>query len=51
MAREQQFKDRVREMRLDRQMQQAPQMRMDTMEADMDGTMVHVTRVTGSASF
>jgi hypothetical protein len=51
MAREQQFKDRVRAMRLDRQMQQAPQVRMDTMEADMDGAMVHVTRVTGSASF
>lgn len=51
MAREQQFKDRVRQMRLDRQLQQAPQMQMDTMEADMDGTMVRVTRVTGTMSF
>jgi hypothetical protein len=51
MAREQQFKDRVRQMRLDRQLQQAPQMQMDIMEADMDGTMVRVTRVTGNMSF
>jgi hypothetical protein len=51
MAREQEFKDRVREQRLDRQLRQAPQMQMDTMEADMDGTMVRVTRVTGDMSF
>jgi hypothetical protein len=51
MARKQEFKDRVREMRLDRQLQQAPPMQMDTMEADMDGTMARVTRVTGDASF
>lgn len=45
------FMDNVRQMRLDRQMQQAPQMQMDTMEVDMDGTMVRATRVTGSSSF
>jgi len=51
MENEQAFKDKVRQMRLDRQMQPAPQMRMDTMEVDMDGTMVRATRVTGSSSF
>ncbi len=51
MAQAQEFKDRVRQMRLDRQMQQAPQLKMDTMEADMDGTMVRATRVTGNVSF
>jgi hypothetical protein len=51
MARKQEFKDRVRQMRVDRQLQQAPPMQMDTMEADMDGTMARVTRVTGDASF
>jgi hypothetical protein len=51
MAQEQEFKDRVRQMRLDRQLQQAPQMQMDTMEADMDGSMSPVTRVTGNMSF
>jgi hypothetical protein len=51
MAREQEFKHRVRQMRVDRQLQQAPRMQMDTMEADMDGTLARVTRVTGNASF
>jgi hypothetical protein len=50
-AKEQAFKDRVRQMRLDRQLQQAPQLQMDTMEADMNGSMMPVTRVTGSMSF
>jgi hypothetical protein len=51
MAREQEFKDRVRQMRMDRQLQQAPQMQMDSMDADMGGSMVRVTRVTGNMSF
>lgn len=51
MAKEQQFKDSVRQMRLDRQLQHAPQMQMDTMESDMGGTMVRVTRVAGNMSF
>ncbi len=48
MAREQEFKDRVRQMRLDRQMQQAPQLQMADMEADMGGEMVKVVPVTGN---
>ena len=51
MARQQEFKDGVRQMRLDRQLQQAPQVNMDTMDVDMGGTMVQATRVTGNASF
>ena len=50
-AKDQAFKDSVRQMRLDRQLQQAPQLQMDTMEADMNGSMMPVTRVTGSMSF
>lgn len=51
MENEQAFRDNVRQMRLDRQLQQAPSMQMDTMEVDMGGTMVRATRVTGNASF
>jgi len=50
-AKNQEFKDRVRQMRLDRQLQHAPQLQMDTMEADMNGSMMPVTRVTGNMSF
>ena len=50
-AKDQAFKDSVRQKRLDRQLQQAPQLQMDTMEADMNGSMMPVTRVTGNMSF
>ena len=50
-AKDQAFKDSVRQKRLDRQLQQAPQLQMATMEADMNGSMMPVTRVTGSMSF
>ena len=50
-AKDQAFKDSVRQKRQDRQLQQAPQLQMDTMEADMNGSMMPVTRVTGSMSF
>ncbi|HEX7426840.1 MAG TPA: hypothetical protein VF328_07710 [Mycobacterium sp.] len=50
-AKDQAFKDSVRQKRHDRQLQQAPPLQMDTMEADMNGSMMPVTRVTGSMSF
>jgi hypothetical protein len=51
LQQQQDFQDKVRQMRLDRQLQQAPQLNMNTMDAAMDGTMVKVTRVTGSTRF
>ena len=50
-AKHQAFKDSVRQKRLDRQLQQAPQLQMDTMEADMNGSMMPATLVTGNMSF
>lgn len=47
----QQFKDRVRQMRLDRQMQQAPSMTFGTWTAVMHGTSTTATRVTGDMTF
>jgi hypothetical protein len=49
-ARDQAFKDRVRQMRLDRQLRQAPQLQMAGMEADMDGEMMRAVPVTGKMS-
>jgi hypothetical protein len=51
MAREQSFKDRVRQMRLDRQLQPAPQMTYGTWAMDMNGSTVTAVRVTGGMSF
>jgi hypothetical protein len=51
LQQQQDFQDKVRQMRLDRQLQQAPQLNMATMDADMDGTMARATRVTGSMRF
>ncbi len=51
MAKEQQFKDSVRQMRLNRQLQQAPQMSAGTWSMNMGGTTVTATRVTGDMSF
>ncbi len=45
------FKDSVREMRLDRQTQQAPQLNTNTMKTDMGGQRVTAVRVTGDMSF
>jgi hypothetical protein len=46
-ARDQQFKDSVRQMRLDRQMQPAPVMAYGTWSVDMHGESVTAVRVTG----
>jgi hypothetical protein len=51
MAREQEFKDRVRQMRQDRQLQPAPQMTYGTWSMDMNGSTVTAVRVTGDMSF
>lgn len=51
MARDQAFKDKVREMRLDRQMQRAPQMTYGTWSMQMHGSTVTAVRVTGDMSF
>ena len=51
MQNEQAFKDSVREMRLGRQMQQAPQLDTNTMKTDMGGQQVTAVRVTGDMSF
>ncbi len=50
-AKDQGFKDSVRKMRLDRQMQQAPQMTYGTWSMTMDGKKVTAVRVTGDMSF
>jgi hypothetical protein len=50
-AKDQAFKDKVHQMRLDRQLQQAAPMNMSTRQMDMDGTMVTVVRLTGDMSF
>jgi hypothetical protein len=50
-AREQAFKDKVRQMRLDRQLQQAPHMTYGTWSMQMDGSTVTAVRVTGDMSF
>jgi hypothetical protein len=47
-AKDQQFKDRVRQMRLDRQMQEAPSMKFGTWSMNLHGTTVTATPVTGS---
>lgn len=46
-AQDQAFKDGVRQMRLDQQMQQAPQMTYGTWSMTMNGTKVTAVRVTG----
>lgn len=51
LQQQQDFQDRVRQMRLNQQLQQAPAMNMDTMEADMAGTTARATQVTGSTRF
>lgn len=51
MARDQAFKDQVRQMRLDRQLQPAPQMTYGTWSMTMDGSTVTAVRVTGDMSF
>lgn len=51
MADEKAFKDSVRQMRLDRQMQQAPALDTDTMTTDMSGQKIKAVRVTGDMSF
>jgi len=51
MSRDQAFKDKVREMRLNRQLQQAPQMTYGTWSMPMDGSTVTAVRVTGNMSF
>lgn len=50
-AQDQQFKDTVRQMRLDRQMQQAPTMTFGTWTMDMGGTKVTAVPVTGGMTF
>jgi hypothetical protein len=50
MARDQAFKDKVRQMRLGRQLQQAPQMTYGTWSMPMDGSTVTAVRVTGNMS-
>lgn len=50
-ANDQQFKDRVRQMRLDRQMQPAPSMNLGTRTTVMHGESMTATRVTGGMRF
>lgn len=50
-ARDQAFRDKVRQMRLDRQLQPAPHMTYGTWSTDMDGSMMTATRVRGDMSF
>lgn len=51
MARDQAFKDRVRQMRLDRQLQPAPQMAYGSWSMHMGDSTVTAVRVTGDMSF
>jgi hypothetical protein len=51
MAREQAFKDQVRQMRQDRPLQPAPPMTYGTWSMDMNGSTVTAVRVTGDMSF
>lgn len=51
MARQQEFKDKVRQMRQDRPLQPAPPMTYGTWSMDMDGPTVTAVRVTGDMSF
>jgi hypothetical protein len=51
MAREQAFRDRVRQMRQDRPLQPAPPMTYGTWSMDMNGSTVTAVRVTGDMSF
>ena len=51
MAREQTFKDQVRQMRQDRPLQPAPPMTYGTWSMDMNGSTVTAVRVTGDMSF
>jgi hypothetical protein len=51
MAREQAFKDQVRQMRLARQLQPAPPMTYGTWSMNMNGSTVTAVRVTGNMSF
>jgi hypothetical protein len=50
-AQDQQFKDKVRQMRLDRQMRPAPQMTYGTWSMDMHGKTVTAVPVTGDMTF
>ncbi len=51
MARSQEFKDSVRQRRLDRQLHQVPQMTFGTWSAPMGSSTMHAVRVTGDMSF
>lgn len=51
MARSQAFKDSVRQMRLDRQLHQAPPMAYGTWSMPMGGSMMKAVRVTGDMAF
>jgi hypothetical protein len=51
MAHDQEFMDRVRQMRLDRQLQQAPQMSYGTWSTHMGNSTVTAVRVSGDMSF
>lgn len=51
LARDQAFKDQVHQMRLDRQLQPAPQMTYGTWSMTMNGSTVTAVRVTGDMSF
>jgi hypothetical protein len=51
MARDQAFKDQVRQMRLDRQLQQAPQMSYGSWSMHLGDSSVTAVRVTGDMSF
>ena len=50
-AHDQAFKDKVRQMRIDRQLQQAPPMNITTRQMNMGGTTATAVRVTGNMSF
>ncbi|MCX2929730.1 hypothetical protein ORI20_05565 [Mycobacterium sp. CVI_P3] len=50
-AEQQQYRDQVRQMRIDQQMRQAPPMRYGTWSATIDATPVTATRVTGGMRF
>ena len=51
MAHGQAFRDKVRQMRLDRQLQQAPPMTYGIWSMNMDGSTVTAIRVAGDMSF
>lgn len=51
LERQQDLPNQVRQIRLQRQLQQAPPLNMTTMEANINSTKVRATRVTGSTRF